>query len=180
LPEDLLCEIAKILENLKIPYVISGGFAVAVWGKPRFTADIDIAVWLEKSSVRPLWKRLSFLDRNVYVNKESMEEAVIFKKEFNFIHSNTGVKVDFFILQDNEFDKLKIKRSVLKKIKGQKISFISPENLVLTKLIWYKKSLSSKQLEDIKSILKISKVDKEYLKKWSKKLSLLKFLNEVL
>lgn len=29
-PEDLLCEIAKILRELKIPYVITGGFAVAI------------------------------------------------------------------------------------------------------------------------------------------------------
>lgn len=37
-PEKLLCKIAEILEKLRIPYIITGGFAVAVWGRPRFTA----------------------------------------------------------------------------------------------------------------------------------------------
>jgi Na+/glutamate symporter len=39
-PEKLLLKIAKILEDLKIPYAVTGGFAVAVWGKPRFTAEL--------------------------------------------------------------------------------------------------------------------------------------------
>ena len=178
--EDLLCEIAKILQDLKIPYIVGGGFAVAVWGKPRFTADIDIAIEIGESSVPLLWEKLFFLDKDVYLNKESMGEAVLFKKEFNFIHSNTGVKVDFFVLAGDEFDKLKIKRAIPKKIKGQKINFTSPEDLILAKLIWYKKSLSQKQLEDIKSILRISRVDRKYLKKWAKKMSLGDFLKRLL
>jgi len=34
-PEQLLYRIAKILKDLKIPYIITGGFSIAVWGKPR-------------------------------------------------------------------------------------------------------------------------------------------------
>ena len=41
-PKRLLIQVAKILERLNIPYFITGGIAVFVWGRPRFTADIDI------------------------------------------------------------------------------------------------------------------------------------------
>jgi hypothetical protein len=41
-PRELLIEIAKILDKLKIPYLVTGGIAVLIWGRPRFTADIDI------------------------------------------------------------------------------------------------------------------------------------------
>ena len=44
--EDLLKKIAEIFDELKIPYAITGGMAVSVWGRPRFTADIDIIVEL--------------------------------------------------------------------------------------------------------------------------------------
>ena len=40
-PTDLLILISKILDGLRIDYFISGGFAVSVWGRPRFTADVD-------------------------------------------------------------------------------------------------------------------------------------------
>jgi Na+/glutamate symporter len=45
-PEELLKKIAKILDDLKIPYAVTGGFAVSIWGIPRYTADIDIIIEL--------------------------------------------------------------------------------------------------------------------------------------
>ncbi|MCX6724089.1 MAG: hypothetical protein NT155_02865 [Candidatus Staskawiczbacteria bacterium] len=53
-PEELLAEIAKILKDLKISYAITGGFAVSVWGRPRYTADIDIVVELIEKNIKPL------------------------------------------------------------------------------------------------------------------------------
>jgi len=43
-PRHLLVNIAKILERLKIPYMVTGGMAVFIWGRPRFTADIDMVI----------------------------------------------------------------------------------------------------------------------------------------
>ena len=42
--EGLLIKIADTLKDLKVPYIITGGMAVSVWGRPRYTADIDIVV----------------------------------------------------------------------------------------------------------------------------------------
>jgi Na+/glutamate symporter len=41
-PSDLLVKAVQILDQLQIPYAVTGGFAVLVWGRPRFTADIDM------------------------------------------------------------------------------------------------------------------------------------------
>jgi hypothetical protein len=116
-PEKLLLKITKILEDLKIPYAVTGGFAVAVWGKPRFTADIDIIVELIPQNIKPLTKALFLIDKNVYVSEEAMEDVLKRKTEFNFIHPQTGLKVDFRV-KDSKADiygKLKIKRSIAKK-----------------------------------------------------------------
>jgi len=43
--EELLIKIAGILEELNIPYAVTGGIAVSVWGRTRFTADIDMAIY---------------------------------------------------------------------------------------------------------------------------------------
>ncbi len=46
-PRQLLVSITKTLKYLNIPYLVTGGIAVLVWGRPRFTADIDIVVELD-------------------------------------------------------------------------------------------------------------------------------------
>jgi len=52
--EELLKRISKILIKLDISYVVTGGVAVTVWGRPRFTADIDLAIELVPSKLNRL------------------------------------------------------------------------------------------------------------------------------
>ncbi|MBU1137036.1 nucleotidyltransferase [Patescibacteria group bacterium] len=181
-PKNLLVNIAKILKELKIPYIITGGMAVLVWGRPRFTADIDIVVELGQNKVDQLEKALLSLSDIGYFDKKAVKEAINNKNEFNFIDGNTGIKVDFWVLSDDSFDLSRLKRRKIKKVLGENIYFSSPEDLILIKLKWYKESLMSRQIEDVESILKISnkKIDFKYLKKWARKLSVLKILEEVI
>ena len=71
-------------------------------------------------------------------------------------------------------------RRIIKKINGQKINFISAEDLVLSKLIWYKEGQGAKQIEDIKSILKIAQPDLSYIKSWAKKQSTSEIWEDIL
>ncbi len=177
--EDLLIKIAKILDKLKISYIITGGMAVSVWGRPRFTADIDIVVEMLQKNIKLLSKELLAIDKDVYVSEEAMQEALERKGEFNFIHPQSQLKVDFWVVK-NEFNKQEIKRAIFKDIFGYKINFVSPEDLILSKLLWCKESESSKQLEDIKSVLKISRVDMKYIKIWAEKHGTINTLNKLI
>ena len=179
-PRHLLIEITKILNRLKIPHIVTGGMAVFVWGRPRFTADIDIIVEFREKNIKPLVQELAKLDEFGYVDEKMMQEALFKKGEFNYIHTETGVKVDFWVLKNNPFGKSCLRRQISKKILGQKVSFISPEDLILSKLNWYKRGGSARHLEDIESILKISKVDVRYINKWAKQQSTTEILKEVL
>jgi hypothetical protein len=93
-PRSLLVNIAKILKELKIPYIITGGMAVLVWGRPRFTADIDIVVELGQDKIDKLEKALLSLSGVGYFDKKIVQEAIDSKGEFNFIDGDTGVKAD--------------------------------------------------------------------------------------
>lgn len=181
-PRKLLVQIAQILERLNIPYLITGGVAVLVWGRPRFTADIDIVVELKTSDAPKLERALMELSKAGYIDKESIEKAILQEGEFNFIDGETGVKVDFWILKRTAFDISRLKRRVFKEILGQKIYFTSPEDLILIKLLWHKKSESSRQLEDVESILKISgsELDMQYLKMWAFRLGVAETLETLL
>jgi len=171
--------IAKILENIDIPYMVTGGMAVLVWGRPRFTADIDIVFKLKQEQIGVLSKALMGLGEAGYVSKEAMQEAISRHDEFNFIDGESGVKVDFWVLGKNPFAISQMKRRVAKKILNEKIYFISPEDLILSKLQWYQKSQSNRHTEDVESILKISgeELDMDYLKQWAEKLGVLEILD---
>ncbi len=177
--EDLLTKIADILKDLKIPYIITGGIAVSVWGRPRYTADIDIVVEMIPRNINPFAKKLLTVDKDVYILEEAMQKALENKGEFNFIHPQSGLKVDFWVVGDN-FEKQKIKRGIYKKIDDKKVCFSSPEDLILSKLRWYKISPSDRHIDDIKSVLKISAkiLDRKYLKKWIKRLELEEIIKE--
>ena len=62
-------------------------------------------------------------------------------------------------------------RGVTKKIGNQDVRFISPEDLILIKLLWYRESESTRHLEDIRSILTIQgeNLDYLYLEQWAKR-----------
>ncbi len=176
----MLCQIAKILDELKIPYITTGGMAVAIWGKPRFTADIDIVIELLPENIPLLVKKLLAIDKSVYVDELSIKEAFYRKAEFNFIHPNTGLKVDFWVLKNDSFDEERINNPIIKEINGQAVKFISPEGLILSKLLWCQHNESAKQIRDIEVILKITKVDMDYIKKWAKQHSTLEIFENIL
>lgn len=176
-PHHLLVKIIKKLNSLKIPYLVTGGMAIYVWGRPRFTADIDLVVELKKEDVKKL---VSTLIKEGYIDEEAVKQAITYQSEFNFIDQKEGIKVDFWILKNDDFDKYKFKRKVSKKVLNQNVYFISAEDLILVKLLWFKESGSYRHLEDIVSILEMlkKKVDFNYLRKWTKKQNTLGILEE--
>lgn len=175
--EELLRQIARILKGLKIPYLITGGIAVVVWGRPRFTADIDIVIELEYKNLDRLAEKLLGIDKEVYVDRLAMREALEKKGEFNFIHPAAGLKVDFWILKNDAFDRERMRRRIRKNVAGTDVFLSSPEDLILIKLLWHKESGSELQLRDVESILRIQKkLNWNYLKKWARLQGTIKIL----
>lgn len=171
-PRNLLIEIGKIFEKLKLPYLVTGGMAVLVWGRPRFTAYIDIVLEIEPNSVSDLVNALKGLHEAGYVDEDVVNEMVKSGGEFNFIDGATGIKIDFWTLKKDSFDMSRLKRRIAKDISGYKVYFTSSEDLILSKLKWYNETHSARHLQDIESVLEISKseLDLGYLNEWAEKL----------
>jgi len=178
--EKLLIDIAKILSDLKIKYVITGGMAVSVWGRPRATFDIDIVVKIIESQASLLVRAFRNIRKAGYADEEMVKDAIRHKSEFNFIDPDSGLKVDFWVTKKENLFEFKNKK--LKKFRDQNIYFVSPEDLILNKLQWQKETYSTKHLEDAKSVLAISgkKLDMDYLIRQAGKLKILDDLNDLI
>ena len=146
-PRHLLIKVADILERLDIPYAITGGMAVFVWARPRFTADIDIVVVLKHERIAALEQELRELHTAGYIDIGMMRTAVDQRGEFNFIDGATGMKVDFWPIGGQRFDQSQIDRRIAREVLGHQIYFVSPEDLVLSKLLWFRQGESAKQRE---------------------------------
>ena len=179
--EKLLIKIAKTLEDLNIKYFVTGGFAVSIWGRPRATFDIDIVVKIIEPQAVPLAKALRAISKAGYADENMIKDAIRYNREFNFIDPTTGLKVDFWVTKEKDNYPPEFKNRKLEKIGNQKVYFISPEDLILSKLHWYEQSESTRHLEDVESILRISakKLNWNYLNQWAKKLGLWKVLAEL-
>ena len=159
--------VVERLEILKIPYVVTGGLAVSYWGFPRSTHDIDIIIEIDSSKTEEM---LKFFKKDFYINKEGIEGMLERDISFNIIHNESGIKIDFWPLGKEDKHKImEFKRARKENVFGKTISMIAPEDLIIVKLQWFRESNSSRHLEDIKSILKISEVDLKYIKNWAER-----------
>lgn len=173
----ILKTVVRRLEKLKIPYVLTGGLAVSFWGSPRSTHDIDIVIDARKEDRN---KIISIFKKDFYISKIAVSEAIDRRFTFNIIHLKEGLKVDFWLSKNDAFGASEFKRRLKKIIFGKGIYIISPEDLILEKLLWIKESWSSKHIEDIKSIIEISKPDLKYIQGWAEKTSTNDILEEII
>jgi len=173
----LLKIVTDKLEKAGIPYMVSGGVAVSYWGYPRTTHDIDIVIEAKKEDKK---KIVDLFKKDFYISSEAAEDAIETRFTFNILHHKTGLKVDFWLVKKDLFGETEFKRKLRKIIFNKEIFIISPEDLILNKLMAYKETQSHRRLEDAKSILKVSKIDLKYIKEWAQKQSTINILDSII
>lgn len=177
--EEVLKIVISALEDNNIPYMLTGAAAVNYYGRPRLTHDIDIIVNIEKRHIQGI---VDVFQQEFYVSSEGIEDAIKHRTAFNIIHNETGLKIDFWMLTDEEYDKRRFSRREKQVIFDREMYISSAEDIILIKLLWYKKSTSERHIIDAKGILQVQggSVDNNYLTKWAEKLTVKEILKELL
>lgn len=179
--EQLLKDITELLESSKIPYMVTGALSVIFYGRPRASHDIDFVIEAKKDDISKVIKAFANLPREFLVQNDQIEDAIISRLSFNILHLPTMLKLDFFILSDEEFDKSRFSRRKNLKVFGKFMTFASAEDTILIKLLWYKNTNIEKHLIDAAFVYQIQEknLDKLYLSKWAKKQKTASFLKEL-
>lgn len=172
--QKFLNQIAGVLNELKIPYIVAGGLAVSVWGRPRHTADVDIVIELDSvRSTKELISELKKIFPKSYSDEDMAIDAYKRKSEFNLVEPEYGLKADFFVSNQSDLQRTQIQRGKDIEIDGKKVRFVSPEDLIISKLLWFREGQSTRQLEDIRSVVDIQeKLDQKYIDQWIEELDL--------
>jgi hypothetical protein len=173
--EELLKFVCGALEERGIDYMLSGSVALNAYSIPRYTRDIDIVIELQSDNF-PFFADI-FTGRDCYFHREAAEVEVRRQGMFNIIDWHSGMKVDFIVRKNDEFQQTEFSRRLRKTILHTiECWIISPEDLILAKLLWTQQLYSQQQVEDIKNvILDYPALDKAYIIDWIKKLQLTTF-----
>ena len=167
---ELLKFVCRRLDKAEISYMLTGSLAANFYLVPRMTRDIDFVINILPSEVDRFFH---CFQNDFYIVKESIKEAIKHQGMFNAIHQSSVFKVDFIIRKDSSYreEEFQRKRQVLLGV--EKIWIVSPEDLILSKLIWAKDSLSDLQLRDVKNLLSaVKNLDEQYLHRWMQRLEL--------
>ena len=90
--EPLLRKFVKAMGTLNIPYVIVGGFAIAGWGRPRATRDVDVIIQLRVNDIPEFVSTLR--KAGFSIKPDDVRDALYHKEHFSIFNTETVFHVD--------------------------------------------------------------------------------------
>lgn len=173
----ILNDVCSALDELGIPYCIGGSLASSVWGEPRQTNDIDLAVNGSGADLQRLQERLG---PDYYLS--SVEGGQDYRMA-QLTEMNEVIRFDLFLVGGSEFSKSEIARAEPTTIvPGVTARCASAEDIIIQKLRWYElgNRVSDRQWNDIVKVIEVQRgrLDWEYMRRWAQHFGLVELLEE--
>lgn len=171
---DALRQSVAVLRRGGVPYVLVGAWALAVWGRPRATLDLDFVVMADRDGLERVGARMV---------RAGMEIDDAWRKWNPMLRGSQlrlrfrGVAVDVLRPRDAH-DRQIFRRRRRKRMEGRYYWVVAPEDLILQKL----KVGRPRDFEDVLGVLERSgkRLDRAYLRRWGKRLGVSEELGYVL
>ena len=182
-PIRVVVRVARVLEEIGIPYLVGGSYASSQYGLPRTTQDVDLVVDLRQKHVPPLVRALQ---GEFYIDESMIRQAIRHRTSFNVIHFQAGYKIDVFIAETSPWARQEMARRRVETIGTERAAlyFCSPEDVILHKLDWFRKGggVSDRQWSDVRGVLEVQAalLDASYLREWAGVLGLTDLLERAL
>ncbi len=175
----LLHQFADLFDRLTVPYAVMGGWAVRLYALPRPTYDIDFTIVIERERLPDLYEAAR--DAGFSVPEQfaagwidSVAGMPLVK--FRMFVEGRSIDIDVFIAE-SDYQRALMDRRQPHLVASQEAWFVSPEDLVLLKLIAGRK----RDLADIEDVLLGQPdVDEAYMRRWAGPLGIAEHLEQAL
>lgn len=170
--EAILRLVVESLNELAIPYMLTGSLASAYYGAPRSTQDVDLVVDASEAKLQRLGDRLR--KAGLYVDAGAIAEAVRTRGLFNAVDATSGWKADFILVKNRPFSRTEFAERLPRQVVGMPLTIVRAEDIIVAKLEWAKHTESERQLRDVVGILVVqgSTLDRRRIEHWVAELQL--------
>jgi hypothetical protein len=159
----LIAGLAEKLEEHGFPFMLIGGQAVLLHGRPRLTEDIDVTLGADVSRLSGLLTVCAELGFRVLPEhpRRFAEETSVLPA----LDPPSGIRVDF-IFSTTAYERQAIERAVHVDLAGRSVPFASAEDLILHKLF----AGRPRDHEDATGVVRRRGKDLnwEYLERWGR------------
>lgn len=158
-PAELLADLAAALTALGVRWYVFGAQAALVWGRPRLTADVDATVKLEGRDSSDLVHALA--QHGFAMRIEGDPAFIRVTRVLPVHHHRSGLPLDLVLAGPGLEDRF-IERAITVDVAGEPIPFISPEDLIVTKIL----AGRAKDTDDIRGVFaeRGSTLDLDYIR----------------
>lgn len=166
--EAALAAVIGELTRRRIPYMLTGSVAASYHGRPRATHDADVVIDPTPQQLDELIAAL--LDAGFYADLDGARAALAARRQFNVIEIAHACKIDLIVRQDRAFsDEEFSRRRAVDLPFAQRVSMVTKEDSVLSKLEWARESGDSgRQLADAAAIVSMNPdLDRRYINRWA-------------
>jgi len=176
--KELLIDCLGRLNRSRIPYMLTGSMASNYWGIPRTTHDLDFVLVLQPTDAAKLVD--AFRD-GYLLQPDSIRQAFGPPYQFNAIDELSALKVDFWLLRDNAFERNAFVRRLHVTLFDAPAWITTAEDVILHKLYWNRLTPSERQLGDAAGVYVVQPalLDNDYLRLWAANLDVRRELDEL-
>lgn len=142
---DLLDALAAVMGERGVRWYLFGAQAAIVWGSPRLSADVDVTVEIDPAALNDYIATMGEHGFDVVFDDP---DFVARTRVIPFIHRASRMPLDV-VLAGPGFEEDFLQRAVSVDIGGSLIPVISPEDLIVTKIL----AGRPKDIEDIRGVI---------------------------
>jgi hypothetical protein len=166
--EEAVAQVADVLNELGIPYMLVGAFSSNAYGVPRSTHDADFVAVVRAGEVSAIVDRLG---PKFCLDPQIAFESAMGTTRYIIRYSDPPLPpfdIEFFRLSEDEFDQQRFARRQQATLLGRQTYLPTPEDVVVMKLRWFKALNRTKDYEDARSVLAVQgeRLDWDYMHRW--------------
>ena len=176
--EDALARLIGVLEATNVPFMLTGSLASAAHGVPRATADLDLVVDPDPSSVDDLLAALEAGGWRVQGGANAARETIAERSHVVVVDETTSWKVDLVVRKERPFSITEFARRERLDVLGLAAWVATAEDTIVSKLEWAKQTRDqlrrSQQRRDIVGVVasRGDDLDRTYVDRWVEALGL--------
>lgn len=165
--DDAVLAVLDALKRLNVPYMLVGSFSSNTYGIPRATHDADFVLQVKAGGVRHIVEQLGPPFRlEPQITFETTTATMRYVVEL----AGSAFTIEFFLLSDDPHDQERFarRREVMIPGRGVTATMPSAEDVIITKLRWYKNGRRTRDFDDIRGIIAVrgDRLDWEYVHRW--------------